>query len=403
MSGARPQPGAHGRRSLLRSLSAVPFLGAATAANARGIAPDAADPASALDGIVAVTDAEPLARERLSHMAYEYVAGAAADGNTLRWNREAYDRIRLRPKVLIDVSELDLRTTVLGQELPFPILLAPTAYHRVYHPDGEIGTARAASSQGAAMVLSSFANTAVEDVAHATTAPLWFQLYAQRDRGFTKDLVQRAEAAGCRALCITVDTPVGGARDREKRVHFALPDGLDLPNLRGLKNPASSHRPKGHDIFSAILDPTLTWKEVAWLRSVARTPVLLKGILNPDDADRAAKEGMAGIIVSNHGARNLDTVPATIEALPTVVDKVAGRLAVLVDGGVRRGTDVVKALALGASAVLVGRPYVYGLTVAGAAGVEHILRILREETAMAMALTGRRSLREIDRTVLWDR
>lgn len=213
-------------------------------------------------------------------------------------------------------------------------------------------------------------------------------------------MVERAEAAGCRALCVTVDTPLAGARNREERAAFALPAGLDLPHLKGLAKAA--HPPREGEIFSAILDPTLTWKDIEWLKSFAKIPVLLKGVLNPDDADQAARLGVAGIIVSNHGARNLDTVPATIEALPSVVQKVAGRMPVLVDGGIRRGTDVLKALAFGASAVLIGRPCLYALGAAGAPGVTRTLSILRKELEIAMALTGRRSLAEIDKGVLWD-
>jgi 4-hydroxymandelate oxidase len=388
-----------GRRDVLRATAAlaaaslVPFRGAAAADDA-------------LDGIVSLNDLEPRAREKMSHLAYEYVAGGAADENTLRWNHEAYDKIRLRPRVLVDVSRIDTRLRLVGQDLAFPILLAPTAYHRLVHPEGERATARGAGAAGATLVVSSFATTAVEDVAAAATQPLWFQLYVQRDRGFTRDLVARAEAAGCRALCVTVDTPVLGPRDREAKVRFVLPPGMERPNLAGARaagvaGDVRAHRPIEGEIYSTVLDPTLTWKEIEWLQSVARVPILLKGILNPEDAGRAAGTGVAGIIVSNHGARNLDTAPATIDALPRVAEAVAGRTALLVDGGIRRGTDVLKALALGAAAVLIGRPYLYGLALAGADGVARAVRILRTELEMAMALTGRPSLRDIDRSVLW--
>ena len=357
-----------------------------------------------LESLVNVFDFEPVAHERLSKMAWDYISGAAGDETTLRWNREGYEKIRLKPRILMDVSKLDTRVTVFGQELPFPILLAPTAYHKLFHPEGELATARGAGAVGAGMVLSSFSNTSVEEVARAAKAPLWFQLYVQRDRELTRDMVQRAEAAGCRALCITVDTPVRGARNREERIRFALPPELGLPNVRlrsGTAASARGHASTESEIFSAILDPTLTWKEIAWLRGIAKVPVLLKGVLNPDDAVRAADEGAAGLIVSNHGARNLDTVPATIEALPRIADKVGSRVTLLMDGGIRRGTDVVKALALGARAVLIGRPYVYGLSAAGDRGVSAILKILRRELEMAMALSGRRSLAEIDSSILW--
>ena len=353
--------------------------------------------------LATVLDFEPVARQTMSQMAYDYVAGGAGDEITLRDNIQAFDRLRLHPRVLTDVSQIDTKTTILGQSLDFPILLAPTAYHRLVHPEGELATVRGAAKAGATMVASSFATTAIEDMSRATSAPLWFQLYVVSDRGFTKALVQRAEAAGCRALLVTVDTPVIGMRHRETRADFKLPPGLERSNYRGLGTTAAttSHRPTEREIYSAVLDPTLTWKEIDWIRSFARVPVVIKGVLSPLDAERAVSAGIAGLVVSNHGARNLDTLPATIDALPRVVDAVKGRVPLLLDGGVRRGTDVLKALALGASAVLIGRPYLYGLAAHGADGVATVVTMLRTELEMAMALTGRRTLKDIDRTVLW--
>jgi 4-hydroxymandelate oxidase len=352
---------------------------------------------------VCLSDFESAAREKLSHLAWEYYSGASADEITLRSNIEAYRKIRLKPQVLIDVSQLDTRITLLGKEHPFPILLAPTAYHKLANPEGELATARGANDADATMVLSSFSTTSVEEVASTARRPIWFQLYAQTDAGFTRELVRRAEAAGAQALCLTVDTPVLGPRNREERLHFALPAGMTLPNMQGLTNKRHglSVWPSAEEIYSSLLDPKLTWKDVDALRSFAKVPLLLKGILNPDDAERAVHAGVAGIIVSNHGGRNLDTVPATAEALPLITERVAGRIPVLVDGGVRRGTDVLKALAMGASAVLIGRPYLYGLGVDGQAGVTRVVRILQREFAMAMALSGRTSVAAIDRSVLW--
>jgi 4-hydroxymandelate oxidase len=355
-----------------------------------------------------LTDFEAAAKGRVSHMAWEFFNGAAADEITMRWNLEAYQRIRLKPRVLVDVSKLDTRVNLLGQELAFPIILAPTAYHKLAHPEGELATARGAGAAHATMVVSTVATTSIEDIAKVATQPLWFQLYVQRDRGFTRELVQRAEAAGVRALCLTVDTPITGARNRELRARFELPPELDRPNLRGLKvngvsvaNDPSAHLASGESIYTSATDPSMTWKDLDWLLSFAKVPLLTKGVLNPDDADRAVKAGVAGIMVSNHGARNLDTVPATIEALPLVAEKVAGRVPVIVDGGVRRGTDVLKALANGANAAMIGRPYLYGLSVAGDAGVTRVVDILRREFEMAMALTGRPTIASIDRSVLW--
>ena len=363
-----------------------------------------AESAAGADEAYSLFDFEPLAKAKMSHAAWEYVNGAAADEITVRWNREGFNRIRLMPRALVDVSKLDCRVNLLGQEMPFPILLAPTASHKATHPDGELATARAAGSCGATMVLSTLSNTSVEEVVRATKSPVWFQLYVQHDREFTRELVKRAVAAGCKALCLTVDTPISGARNREQRAKLALPPGVGYPQLTGLKIPddPSLHLARlESSIFSSLLSADLTWKEVAWLQSFAGVPLLLKGILNPADADRAVKEGVAGIIVSNHGGRNLDTAPATIDALPGVAEKVAGRIPILMDGGIRRGTDVLKALALGATAVQIGRPYVYGLGAAGEAGVARVLRILQQEFEMAMALIGRPRIRDIDRSVLW--
>jgi len=347
-----------------------------------------------------VSDFETVARERMERMAWEYISGAAADEITLRWNREAYDRIRIMPRVLHDVSTIDTRVSVAGVDLPFPLILAPASLQKLAHPDGEIATARGAAKAGCPMVLSTLSSVELEEVAKATTHPLWFQLYVQSDRGFTEQLIHRAEAAGFRALVVTVDTPTEGARNRQDRAHFHFPPGIEAANLHGM--PSLKSRPTTeHGAFSGLLPNKLTWKDIEWLQRSTSLPVLLKGVLNPEDAAIAASSGVAGILVSNHGARNLDTVPATIDALPRVADKVAGRIVVLVDGGVRRGTDILKALAYGANAVLIGRPIFYGLSNGGADGVAAVLSILRREFEMAMALCGRARISEIDRSVLW--
>lgn len=397
------------RRDLLRSAAGA--IAAAALASPVALAQQATRSATPVrraapppdDPIVSLADFERLARPRMTPMAYEYVTGGAGDELTLGWNHDAYSQLQLRTRVLVDVSRIDTSLRLFGRELPFPILLAPTAYHKLVHREGEVATARGAGAAGAAMIVSSFATTGIEEIARAAKAPLWFQLYAQSDRGFTRALVERAQAAGCEAICLTVDTPVLGARNREARIGFKLPSGLSRVNLEGLPgvDASGSHRPREMQIYSAVLDPTLTWKDVEWLRGFAKVPVLLKGVLDPADARRAVDAGVSGLIVSNHGARNLDTVPATITALPRVADVVAGRIPILVDGGIRRGTDVLKALALGATAVGIGRPYLYGLAVNGSAGVSRVVEILRTELEIAMALTGRTSLSAVDRTVLW--
>ena len=375
--------------------------GRLTATRRRGTtAPERAG-SEVLDGFVSLCDFEPVAQRRMSHMAWEYFNSGAGDEITLRWNREAYDRLRLRPKVLVDVSKIDTRVSLLGQQLPHPILLAPAADQRMVHFEGELATAQGAGSASAIFVVSSFTNTPIEEVARKASAPLWFQMYIQRDRGFSLDVAQRAETAGCKALCVTVDTPTFGARNRQARAKYELLPGLSRPHLPTATK-ATSDAVRGRmQVFRDWVDPALTWRDISWLSSNCRIPVLVKGVLNPEDADRAVQEGVSGIIVSNHGARNLDTLPATIDVLPHVVEKVAGRVPVLVDGGIRRGTDVVKALARGANAVLIGRPYLHGLAVAGDKGVERVVEILRNELEMAMGLLGRPTIQSVDRSALW--
>jgi 4-hydroxymandelate oxidase len=348
-----------------------------------------------------VTRFEPLARRRLSQMAYDYVRSGGADEISMRENRAGFERLKLSPSVLVDVSQIDTRVTVFGGELESPILLAPVAYHRLYHTEGEVGTARGASAAGAGFVISTFTTTAIDEIACNTQHPIWFQLYVQRDRAFTKDMVQRAVVSGCKAVCLTVDTPVLG--NRYGQLSFGLPKELECVHLRGLAQGAATPEfkiQKGR-VFDPLFDPSFNWKDLEWLRSVAGVPVLLKGVLSPEDGKRAVEYGADGVIVSNHGGRNLDNVPATIDALPLVVEAVAGRIPVMLDSGIRRGTDVLMALALGAKAVFIGRPYVYGLAVGGAKGVERVINILRDELERAMALTGRRSIAEIDPLVLW--
>jgi len=349
---------------------------------------------------ITVAEFEEVARERLPTMVYNYVAGGAGDEISLRRNCAAFDSLLLKPRVLRDVSRIDTTAELFGLQLPHPILLAPAAYHRMVHPEGEAATARGAGAAGAVLVASSLSNITFEEIAAVAAGPLWFQLYVQSDRAFTRDLVQRVEAAGCKAICITVDTPILGTRRREVRDRFELAPGLDRANLRGCRGATSVHIEES-GVYSEVLDATLTWEGIDWIRGFAKVPILLKGITAPEDAALAVEHGVAGIIVSNHGARNLDTTPATIEALPGVVEVVDGRMPVLLDGGIRRGTDVIKALALGARAVLVGRPYLWGLAAAGAEGVASVLNMLRTELLAAMALCGRTSLAEIDRSVLW--
>ncbi len=352
--------------------------------------------------LVCIPDYELAAQKKLTLTAREYLNSGAADEFSLRRNRAAFDDLLLKPRVLRDVSRLDTALELFGQLLAHPVLLAPAAYHKLFHKQGEIGSARGAAKAAAVLTVSSFATTSLEDIARSTPAPKWFQLYMPPDRAIPKDLVQRAEAAGYCAICMTVDTPVLGIRNREMRSGFGLPRGVHRENLRryGAALASAAHFDETGAMVAA-LDASVTWKDVEWVRSLTRLPVILKGILAPEDAILAAQHGAAGIIVSNHGARNLDTTPSTIEALPHVVAAVDGRFPVLLDGGIRRGTDVLKALALGAKAVFIGRPYLWGLAVNGESGVEHVIRILLNELRSVMALCGRPSLASLDCSLFW--
>ena len=357
-------------------------------------------------GLVTLADHEQHARTQLDDNAWAYFSGGAADEISLRANRSAWDALPLWPRVLRPLAGGHTRVPLLGRTLAHPILLAPVAFQRLAHPDGELAMAYAAAALGAGVVLSTQASVSLESVAQAVLpdpgrGPLWFQLYLQPDRGFTQSLVQRAEAAGYEALVLTVDAPTSGVRDRERRAGFRLPPGVGPVNLAGLQAPAPSALGPGQSaLFDGLLHHAPTWDDIAWLQSITRLPVLLKGVLHPADAGQAVSLGAAGLIVSNHGGRTLDTAPSTATALPRVVQAVQGKAPVLVDGGIRRGTDVLKAMALGASAVLVGRPAVWGLANAGAAGVAHVLRLLRDELEVAMALTGCSTLAEATSALL---
>lgn len=349
-----------------------------------------------------LAEIELAARERLAPLAYEYYVGGANDEVTIRENRAAFERLALRYRVLVDVSRRSTSTTVLGTRVDFPVLVAPTAFQRLACDEGEMATARAAAASGTVMILSTASTCTIEDVG-AVGGNLWFQLYVYADRGMTKALVERAEASGMRAIVLTVDAPVLGRRERDLRNRFHLPDGVRLANV---PSSGSVPMPTGHgesglaNHFASGIDAALTWKDVDWLRSITKLPVLIKGIVRGDDAARAVDHGVAGVIVSNHGGRQLDTAIASVRALPEVAEAVAGRAEVLLDGGVRRGTDVIKALALGARAVLLGRPVVWGLAAAGESGARRVLELLRAEVDLAMALCGCPSVGDISRDLV---
>jgi isopentenyl diphosphate isomerase/L-lactate dehydrogenase-like FMN-dependent dehydrogenase len=334
-----------------------------------------------------VWDYERLAQEVLDEASFGYFAGGAGDEHAVRGNDEAFDRWRLRPRVLVDVGEVTTATSVLGTELAFPIIAAPVAYQRMAHPEGELAVARGAAAAGTTMCLSSFATSSPADVAAAgSEGGRWFQLYWHPDRGVTKQMLDQAREAGFSAVVLTVDLPVLGPRERDLRTGFALhPDyrmevyASALGDL-GVVTPATA---------ATLVDPTLTWRDLEWLHDqTAGLPVIAKGILTAEDAVLAADHGCNAVVVSNHGGRQLDRAVASLDALPEVAEAVGDRVEVLMDGGIRRGTDVAIALALGARAVLVGRPVIWGLAVRGADGVQHVLELLGDELLLALALLG---------------
>lgn len=353
-----------------------------------------------------LAELEQLASQRLPQAVWDYYASGADDELTLCRNREAYRALSLHYRVLVDVSTRKLETTLLGQNVSMPIAVAPTAFHRLAHPEGELASVRGAGDAGTLFVLSTLSNTSVEAVAEAARGPLWFQLYVYKDRAATRELVRRVEAAGCSALVLTVDAPVLGRRERDVRNSFALPPEFRVENLQATPY-ASIERVRGESglasYFASMLDPSLTFRDVAWLRSITKLPVIVKGIVRPDDAERAVEMGASAIVVSNHGGRQLDTAPATLDVLQPIAAAVGGSAEVYVDGGIRRGTDVIKALALGARAVFLGRPILWGLTIGGQEGVASVLASMRRELDLAMALCGAPSIGDITPDLLGPR
>lgn len=350
---------------------------------------------------------EAIAKKKLPKMVYDYYASGAEDEWTLQENRNAFSRIMFRPRILIDVSKIDMTTTILGFNISTPIMIAPTAMQKMAHPEGELATARAASAAGTIMTLSSWATSSVEEVASTGPGIRFFQLYVFKDRNIVIQLVKRAERAGFKAIALTVDTPRLGRREADIKNRFTLPPYLTLKNFEGL-DIGKLDKTDDSALASYVagqVDRSLSWKDIKWLQTITHLPILVKGVLTAEDARIAVQAGAAGIIVSNHGARQLDYVPATIMALEEVVKAVQGRVPVFLDGGVRRGTDVFKALALGASGIFIGRPVLFSLAADGEAGVRKVLQMLRDEFELTMALSGCRSLQEITRKHIvtpWD-
>lgn len=344
-----------------------------------------------LDGMLTPADAEGLAAGVLPAAVERFVGGAAGAGLTLDANRAALDRLHLVPRVLTDVSATGTAHSLLGSPAALPVAVAPMAYQRAVHPDGELATARAARAAGVPFTACTFSSTPVEDIA-ATGVTTWFQLYWLRDRGHTKELLARAEAAGAQALMLTVDTPYMGRRQADMRAAFTLPEGVSPVHFDRRVSGVPDGPQAGVSAVAAqtagVVDPSLGWADLDWLRAQSTLPLVLKGILDPEDAARAADLGADGVVVSNHGGRQLDGAVPAIEALPAVTEAVDGRCHVLFDSGIRSGTDVLKTLALGADGVLLGRPALWGLAAGGEAGVRTVLELLREELANALALAG---------------
>ncbi|AYR21375.1 alpha-hydroxy acid oxidase [Alcaligenes faecalis] len=353
--------------------------------------------------IACLRDYEPYARVRMRAQDWAYFSAGAADELTVQDNLASFGRWGLWPAALGEFDQPSTRLTLQGQSMDYPILLAPVAYQRLAHPEGELASVLGAGAMGATSVISMQASHSFAEIAAQAHAPLWAQWYWQTDRAFTSDLLGQLKAAGYAALMLTVDAAVNGLRNQEQRAGFALPEGVDAVNLRGAPRQQVVLGAAGTSpLFgSGLLNSAPTWDDLAWLVQHSPLPVWVKGIMHPRDALRALDVGVAGMVVSNHGGRTLDGAPASVDVLSQVCQVVGGRVPVLMDGGIRRGTDVLKALALGATAVMIGRPYIYGLATAGAAGVAHVLHILRAELEVAMALTGCNTLADISPDVLY--
>lgn len=352
----------------------------------------------AMDELNNVMEFEPVARERMLKTAYDYIAGGVDDEWTLRRNRAGFGRFIFRPRMLVDVSRLDLSLDLFGSRIEMPILVAPTAAHQQAHPEGELATIRAAGAVKTIMAVSSNSSYPLDQIAAAATGPFWFQLYATPDKAGTRERVERAQSLGAKAVCWTVDGAYGPHRERmlrDRLIGAGPPNASARPSAR-----RRAEQPPPRYRAEPTFQAGLTWSFLAELKAYTQVPLLVKGILTPEDAKLCVENGASGIVVSNHGGRYLDGAPSTIEVLPDIVDAVAGRIPVLIDGGFRRGADVLKALAIGARAVLVGRPPLWGLGAFGQPGVTRVLELLQTELALAMGLAGRPNLASIDRTLI---
>jgi 4-hydroxymandelate oxidase len=346
---------------------------------------------------------EHLAKTLLAPEDYDYIAGGATDELTLQRTRRVFDSIALRPRILKNINKIDLSTKILGSAVSFPVLAAPAGGHRKAHADGELATAKSVGSMGTLMLVSAHSSYPLEEIAEVANGPIWLQMYLYKDRNLTKEWVRKAEYVGCKAICLTVDANAPPKRERVLRRMFVGDISSSGSNFTRV-NPEFLVKPHQGVVVPqtsrVLADRGATWDDIDWIKGQTSLPIVLKGIMTGEDAVLAAEHGVDGIIVSNHGARNLDTTLATIEVLPEVVDAVGGALEVLLDGGIRRGTDVIKAIALGAKAVLIGRPIFWGLAVDGETGLSRLLSILYEEIEGSMALCGRTDIAGIDSTLI---
>lgn len=352
--------------------------------------------------IASLDDYVPYAKQRLSESAWSYFSGGAADGKALIRNKTSFDNYELLPRILNDIKHGDTKLNLLGNETPYPIILAPVAYQRMAHDDGELATVLAASAMQAPFVLSMQSSCDLQDVAQQSHSLIWFQWYKQFDQASSEQLLKKVESAGYQAIVLTVDAPVSGIRNQEQRSQFSLPPGVSAVNLNNFKQPSISGGAAGSSpVFgSGILNHAATWDDLSFLINSTNLPIILKGVLNSKDAEKAMSLGARGIIVSNHGGRTLDAITTPIRMLPQIRSAIGNDALILLDGGIRRGTDILIAIALGANAVLIGRPYIYALAAAGASGVAHVLHILRTELEVAMALCGCAKLSDVNSELL---
>lgn len=350
--------------------------------------------------IAAVDDYISYAQARLSPQAWAYISGGSANEHTLSRNQSVYAEIKLLTSVLTDVSKGHTNIQLLGQSLAHPIMCAPVAYQKLAHPDGEIATAMAAQAQDALFVLSTLSSTSIEDIAQVSQGPKWFQLYFQNNKPQTLALVQRAEQANFSAIVVTVDSPINGLRNREQRSEFSLPTNVSAVNCDQLitPNPIQANESQ---VFQGFMAKAPSWDDIKWLKDNTDLPIIIKGIINPKDAKRAQQIGADGLVISNHGGRTLDTMPSPIEVLPAIRQITQNQIPLIVDSGIRRGSDIFKAIALGANAVMIGRPLMYALATAGALGAAHTIRLLRDELELTMALCGCETIADISTESIW--